>query len=136
MENCIFCKIINKQIQSNIVYEDNEIIAFLDITQVTNGHTLVVPKKHFDSIFDCDEETLSKINIVIKKISQKMNKNLNVSNINILNNSGDLAGQTVKHLHFHIIPRYNSDDGIVIKFNDNKAIESIDFANILNNLKI
>lgn len=120
MKDCIFCKIVNKELPSNIIYEDDICIAILDITQVTRGHTLVLPKIHNSNVFDASSEVLQHIMLVIKLIVDKMHSNLDINNINILNNSGTIAGQTVDHLHFHIIPRYNTQDSISIKFNTNK----------------
>ena len=113
MENCIFCKIANHVIPSSVVYEDDDVIAFLDISQTTMGHTLVVPKKHFTNIFDIDEENAVEIMKAIRVVSNKLKEKLNVSAVNVINNSGELAGQTVMHIHFHVIPRYEND-GIVI----------------------
>lgn len=107
---CLFCKIINGEIPAYKVYEDNDFLAFLDISQATPGHTLVVPKKHFDSIFSIDEETASKMLIVVSKVANLLKDKLGVSAVNILNNSGALAGQTVNHIHIHIIPRYENDN--------------------------
>ena len=107
---CLFCKIINGEIPCYKVYEDSDFLAFLDISQATVGHTLVIPKKHVANIFELDSETASKMLVVIKNITNKLKEKLNLSAVNILNNSGSLAGQTVHHLHFHIIPRYENDN--------------------------
>ncbi len=107
---CLFCKIINGEIPCYKVYEDSDFLAFLDISQATVGHTLVIPKKHVANIFELDSETASKMLVVIKNIANKLKEKLNLSAVNILNNSGSLAGQTVHHLHFHIIPRYENDN--------------------------
>ena len=103
---CLFCKIINGEIPCYKVYEDNDFLAFLDISQATVGHTLVIPKKHVTNVFELDDETASKMLIVVKNVANKLKEKLNLSAVNILNNSGSLAGQTVHHLHIHIIPRY------------------------------
>lgn len=114
---CIFCKIINGEIPSYKVYEDDNFLAFLDISQTTIGHTLVVPKKHYENIFqlpeDCD------IFKVVIKIANALKKALNISDINILNNNGIFAGQTVNHYHIHLIPRYENDN-FKINFSENK----------------
>ena len=106
---CLFCKIINKEIPCYKVYEDDDFLAFLDISQATVGHTLVIPKKHYANIFELDDETASKLLIVVKNVANLLKNKLNLSAVNILNNSGELAGQTVHHLHIHIIPRYEND---------------------------
>ena len=104
---CIFCKIINNEIPSYKVYEDENFLAFLDISQATLGHTLVVPKKHYENIFELPED--SSIFNIVTKLATKIKKATNCSGINILNNNGVSAGQTVNHFHIHIIPRYEND---------------------------
>lgn len=132
MNNCIFCNIINKTLPTNIIYEDEYCLAFLDITQVTKGHTLIVPKKHYHNILDADEETLINIMKVIHKLSNHYVSKLGINNINILNNSGTIAGQTVNHLHFHLIPRYDENDSISINFKShNKNIDKESLSNLL-----
>ncbi len=127
---CIFCKIINNEIPSSKIYEDDNVLAILDISQTSYGHTLVIPKKHYESMFDVEEEDLINITKVINKLVKQFQLKLNINNLNILNNSGDIAGQTVHHLHYHIIPRYSSND-ITINFN----INSYDLNEIENKLK-
>ena len=114
---CIFCSIIEGSIPSARVYEDDICLAILDISQVTRGHTLVLPKKHFDNILECDDETLAHLISVTKKLADKIVKNLNAKGCNILVNTNEAAGQSVMHLHFHIIPRYGEEDGLTIEFN-------------------
>lgn len=116
---CIFCKIINNEIPSSKIYEDEYVLAILDISQATYGHTLVIPKKHYENMFDIDDVTFMHISKIINMLVKKYKVLLNIENVNILNNSGSLAGQVVNHLHFHIIPRYSSDD-VTIKFNNNE----------------
>lgn len=110
---CVFCKIINGEIPSFKIYENDYVLCFLDINASSKGHTLVVPKKHFNNIFDIDEEYSYQIIHAIKIVVNKLKEKLGVENVNIINNSGVLAGQTVMHIHFHIIPRYEND-GITI----------------------
>ncbi|MDD3171472.1 MAG: HIT family protein [Bacilli bacterium] len=104
---CVFCKIASGEIPSYKIYEDDNFLAFLDISQATIGHTLVIPKKHYDSIFDLEEET--KIFNLVILLTKAIKKALNIDNVNILNNNGPLAGQSVNHFHIHIIPRYEND---------------------------
>lgn len=118
MENCIFCKIANKEIPGKIIYEDDMCISFLDLSQTTNGHTLVIPKKHYKNILEVDDEVLEHLIKVTKKLANQIVTNLNASGVNILTNANEVAGQTVMHFHIHIIPRYNQDDQITIKFTD------------------
>ena len=107
---CIFCEIAKGNIPSYTIYEDDYVRAFLDLSQATKGHTLVVPKKHVENIFDMDEETMTHISNAIVKVSKILKNKLNIEALNIVNNSGALAGQTVMHAHFHLIPRYLNDD--------------------------
>ncbi len=125
--NCIFCKIINKDFDSNIVYEDDEIIAFLDKFPSNFGHTLIVPKKHIENIFDMDYDLGATIFKKAIDISNALKKVLNVSDVNILQNNGVNAGQTVFHFHMHVIPRFENDDvnfnWKTQSFDDDKTIE-------------
>ena len=130
---CIFCEIVKGNIPCYKVYEDEACIAFLDISQATIGHTLVVPKKHASNIFELEESDAAHIFKVVKTLSSKICKNLGVKDVNILNNNGALAGQTVDHFHIHIIPRYERD-GFDIKFPSNK-LEKEEFNNLLNKIK-
>ena len=101
---CVFCKIVNKELPAYIVYEDENVVAFLDINPVSEGHTLVVPKKHYERITDMLEEEFKKFmesfQKVVKLIESKLSKDYN-----IVVNHGEKAGQVIKHVHFHVIPR-------------------------------
>lgn len=110
---CVFCKIINGEIPSFKVYENDYVMCFLDINASTDGHTLIVPKKHFDNIFDLDDIYALEIMKAVKHVSCLLKEKLGVKAVNVINNSGELAGQTVMHFHIHVIPRYEND-GIVI----------------------
>lgn len=123
--SCIFCKIINKEIPSKIVYEDELVLAILDLSQATYGHTLVMPKKHYENIYEIDDETLAHLIKIVKKLAIKIKNKLNAKGINILNNNETAAGQSIMHLHFHIIPRYDNDD-LLIKFIDHNKDISLD----------
>lgn len=127
MENCIFCKIINNEIPSYKIYEDDYVLAFLDISQVTKGHTLVIPKKHSNDIFEVDDDSLIKTYQVVKKLSVDLVDKLGANGVNIINNNKAAAGQTVFHFHVHIVPRYDENDNLVLKFNEsaNKDIEAV-----------
>lgn len=109
MENCLFCKIAKKEIPANIIYEDKDVIAFLDIRPINPGHALVVPKKHSENIYDMDEKTLEKIGPVLKKVAIAVKKATNAEGINIGMNNEGVAGQVIMHPHFHIIPRFDHD---------------------------
>lgn len=125
---CIFCSIVKGDIPSYKVYEDNDFLAFLDISQAELGHTLVVPKKHFDNFLEMDDETAKKMIVLVKNLANKVKKATNASGVNILNNNGAAAGQSVNHIHFHIIPRYDNDD-LVIKFTEHKLTQD-EFINL------
>ena len=132
MENCIFCKIANKEIPGKIVYEDDLCLAFLDLSQTTNGHTLVVPKTHYQNILDVDKEVLSHLIKVTKKITNQIITNLDAKGVNVLTNANEVAGQTVMHFHIHIIQRYNETDQIKIDFTDRS--QEVDLDNIFNKI--
>ncbi|MBD5390640.1 HIT family protein [bacterium] len=107
--SCVFCKIVNKELPSYKIYEDEDTYAFLDIAKDIDGHTVVIPKKHVTDITDCDAETLSKVAEAIRIISKHYVEKLGYDGVNILNASGKAAEQSVFHLHFHIIPRKEED---------------------------
>lgn len=130
---CIFCEIIKGNIPNYTVYEDDKCLAFLDISQATIGHTLVVPKKHFANIFELDEGTAKHIFNVVRIVANQISKALNVKDVNILNNNGKLAYQSVDHFHIHIIPRYE-DDAFSIHFSENKLSNDM-FIKILDKIK-
>lgn len=115
---CIFCDIIDGKIPSSKVYEDDDVLAILDVSQVTYGHTLVMPKKHIENILEADENTIVKCSKVISSLSKQIIHNTGAVGCNILNNCGEVAGQTVHHLHFHIIPRYSENDCVSFTFNE------------------
>lgn len=114
----VFEMIIARKIPSHIVYEDDLIIAFLDIQQTTKGHTLIVPKEPYENIFDMPKDLLKHLIAVTQKLAFSIKNAFNASGINLLNNNGVVAGQTVFHYHFHIIPRYE-DDNFDITFSNN-----------------
>lgn len=123
---CVFCDIVEGKIPSKKIYENNSIIAILDISQTTKGHTLLIPKKHYDNLLSTDEDVLKEMITVAKSLGNKIVQNLNATGLNILINTNESAGQTVMHTHMHLIPRYNSLDSIEIKFTQNEYdIDSI-----------
>lgn len=141
MSDCVFCKIIDGEIPSYTIYEDEYVKAFLDISQATPGHTLVVPKKHVANIYEYDEKLAEKVFSRIPKIARAIQKSApDILGMNIVNNNGELAYQSVFHSHFHLIPRYSENDGFSMSFQDNsdkyneEAFEQIK-ANIINSLE-
>lgn len=118
MDNCIFCKIIAGEIPSTKIYEDECLVAFLDITQTTKGHTLVVPKKHTRNLMAMAPEDASQLFAKIPEIANKLSDALGAKGMNILQNNEEIAGQTVFHTHVHLIPRYAEDDGFHARFTE------------------
>jgi len=109
MSDCIFCKIIAGEILCFKVYEDSDVLAFLDIKPATKGHTLVIPKQHAQDIFDIQGEALERVSIVAKKLSARLKEVLGVDGIRLSQSNGHAAGQEVMHFHLHVIPRYEND---------------------------
>ena len=108
-ENCIFCKILADEIPSSVVYEDDDFRAILDVNPAARGHVIILPKNHAANIFELPDEDASKILIVAKKIATAMKKTYQCDGVNILQNNGEASGQTVFHLHVHVIPRFEGD---------------------------
>ena len=109
MADCVFCKIVKGELPSDKVYEDQDTVAFLDINPTREGHTLVIPKKHFVNMEDISEEDLQKVIVVVKKIGKALKEGLGVESYNICENNDPAAGQIIPHVHFHLIPRYKGD---------------------------
>ncbi len=130
MDNCIFCKIIKKEIPADIIYENEKTIAFLDITpaQPKGGHTLVLPKEHHELVSEMSDESAKAVMLTIKKISKALLQF--GEGMNIIQNNKKVAGQYVPHIHFHLIPRFEHD-GITIekwsahKYKDAKEIKEV-----------
>ena len=118
-EDCIFCKIANHEVPSSIIYEDDDVISFLDISQTTKGHALVIPKEHFDNFLSVDKETMHKVMDVAQRIGQADIAVLGAKGVNILTNVNKEAGQSVYHFHVHVIPRYAKNEGFQITMKEN-----------------
>ena len=114
MQDCIFCKIAEGIIPSTKVYEDDDVIAFLDINPATIGHTLVISKNHYDNFLATPPEIMHKVMSVAQRLGQIMMKKLLARGVNILTNCYPAAGQSVLHFHVHVIPRYDKTDGLQI----------------------
>ncbi|WP_010650114.1 HIT family protein [Oceanobacillus massiliensis] len=110
-EDCIFCKIINGDIPSAKVYEDEQVYAFLDISQVTKGHTLIIPKNHMKNIYETTPEAAKELFARVPVIANAIKKTYSPLGMNLLNNNEAAAEQSVFHLHIHLIPRYGEGDG-------------------------
>lgn len=117
-ETCIFCKIVRGEEQSHKVYEDEHLLAFLDIEPVNKGHTLVIPKKHYPTILDVEPDEMANLARVFKTVSAGLKQEFGYDAFNIHQNNGRVAGQVVDHIHFHIWPRH-SQDQMEIKFPNN-----------------
>lgn len=113
---CVFCEIIKGSIPSYKVYEDDKTLAILDISQATKGHCLVLPKNHVENYVELSKDDQLACMQTIQKVTKILKNSLKVDNFNLLSNCGELAGQSVMHCHFHIIPRYE-EDSFVIKQN-------------------
>lgn len=105
-DNCIFCKIINGDIPSRKLYEDDKFIVILDVGPASKGHALILPKEHYANIYEMPEDLCAEAMKVAKKMAAKMTDALQADGFNILQNNGEAAGQTVFHFHMHLIPRY------------------------------
>ena len=123
MSETIFSKIISGEIPSFKIYENDYVYAFLDISQVTKGHTLLVPKKVSANIFETDEETMKHIGAALPKVANAIKRAFNPDGLNIIQNNGEFADQSVFHIHFHLIPRYENDiDGFGYKWETHEDI--------------
>ena len=107
--DCIFCAIAAGEIPSFKVYEDDLALAYLDINPFSKGHTLVIPKAHAAGLLDADDKMLSELVLRVKKVASQVKEKIGCDGFNILQNNGEAAGQTVRHIHFHIVPRWNGD---------------------------
>ena len=117
---CVFCEIIAGNIPGKKVYEDDDVLAILDISQTTKGHTLVMPKKHYDNFLQMPEDEYANLMKKVQMIAKKIVKNLDAKGVNILINTNEVAGQSVMHTHVHIIPRYDENDTVSFTFKENK----------------
>ncbi len=111
-QDCIFCKIVSKEAPANVIYEDEQVVAFLSNRPVNEGHTLVVPKKHYENIFEIPEEEAAYLFRVVKRVAVAVRKAMAAEGVRIVQNNGWAAGQVVFHLHVHVIPM-EPNDGFV-----------------------
>ena len=132
--DCIFCKIVNGEIPSHKIYEDENVLAFLDITHGTKGHTLIIPKKHVRNIYDLDEKTIIDVFKVVPKIANALKKAFNPIGLNLINNN-DQPHQSVFHFHVHLIPRYENDGMELSTVNNYGKFEPAYFNNLVDLIK-
>ncbi len=109
-DNCIFCKIIEGQIPSATIFEDEDFKVILDISPAAKGHALILPKEHYANIYELPEELAAKAMVLAKKLATNMTEKLQCDGFNLVQNNGEVAGQTVFHFHLHLIPRYKDGD--------------------------
>ena len=122
-DNCIFCKLANKDIPTNIIYEDEKFTVILDASPATKGHALILPKNHAANIYELPDEDAADIFVLAKKLATKMTEILHCDGFNIVQNNGEVAGQTVFHFHMHLIPRYKNDEKLCWNHADLSAEE-------------
>ncbi|MDD6845403.1 MAG: HIT family protein [Lachnospira sp.] len=108
-DDCIFCKLANGIIPTNSLYEDDVVKVIFDAGPASSGHVLILPKEHFDNVYSLDDDTAAHIFQVAVKVAKALKEGLNLEGLNIVQNNGEIAGQTVFHFHMHIIPRYKGD---------------------------
>jgi histidine triad (HIT) family protein len=107
---CIFCKIVKGEIPSSKIYEDEEVLAFMDLFPVNRGHALIIPKEHYENLLEMDEEIVAKVSKIVRKVAEAVKKGVNAEGINISQSNGKVAGQEIMHTHFHVIPRFKEDE--------------------------
>ena len=137
MENkdCIFCKIAEGIIPSHKIYEDDDVLAFLDISQVTPGHTLVISKKHYTNFLTAEKDIMHKVMDVAQRIGQAEISILGAKGVNILTNVNKEAGQSVFHFHVHVIPRYIADEGFRIEMKENPNLAELSLPALASEIK-
>lgn len=121
-EDCIFCKIANGEIPARTIYEDENFRVILDLAPATRGHALILPKEHAANLYELPEETAAAVMVLAKKLAVSMSEKLNFDGLNLMQNNGEAAGQTVSHFHLHMIPRY-VNDGQALGLAPGKATE-------------
>jgi histidine triad (HIT) family protein len=108
--DCVFCKIVRKEAAASVIYEDTQVLAFMDIRPVSEGHTLIIPKKHYVDIYDTPEELVCYTHKITKRIATAVKKATNADGISIVQQNGKAAGQDIFHLHVHVIPRFEGQN--------------------------
>ena len=132
-ESCIFCRIVRKQAPASVVYEDDAVIAFLDIRPLNMGHTLVIPKSHYVDIFDTPEAQVSQVYKVSKLIALAVKKATRAGGVSIIQQNGKAAGQDIFHLHVHVVPRFEGQK--LAAFNELKVVERAKLDGIAEEIK-
>ena len=114
---CLFCRIAAHELNAHCVYEDDVVMAFLDIQPITRGHTLIIPKQHYDNFAATPSRTFARMHAVAARLSRHYDRVLKPQGYNLLSNMREAAGQSVFHVHLHLIPRYDAQDGLMLRFN-------------------
>lgn len=125
-DDCIFCKIANGEIPSRSLYEDDEFKVIMDLAPATKGHSLILPKNHFNNLYELPDETASKAMMLAKKMATVMTEKLSCDGFNLVQNNGECAGQTIFHFHLHLIPRYLDDDQNILFEATHPSAEELD----------
>lgn len=134
--NCIFCKLANGEIPTNAIYEDEDFKVILDASPASKGHALILPKEHYANIYEIDDEVLAKASKLAKKIITHEKDVLKCDGYNVVQNNGEVAGQTVFHYHMHLIPRYASDDNTNVIEWKHKEFTDDEMAQICKKMKL
>jgi histidine triad (HIT) family protein len=121
----LFTKIINREIPAKIIYEDDKVLAFLDLAQDTKGHTLVIPKEHTESVLSASDEVIAYVNTVARDLALKLMKVYGAKGVNILTNANPIAGQTVFHYHVHILPRYDENELKLVSTSKKSTLDEV-----------
>ena len=134
-KDCIFCKIAEGIIPSHKIYEDDDVLAFLDISQVTPGHALVISKKHYANFLTAEKDIMHKVMDVAQRIGQAEMSILGAKGVNILTNVNKEAGQSVFHFHVHVIPRYIANEGFRIEMKENPKLGELSLPTLASEIK-
>ena len=135
MSDCLFCKIVNKEIPATVVYEDDDVLVFMDIGPIIKGHALVISKKHYDPVTETPDPILSKLHLTAKRVAKAQLNGLGADGVNIMQNNGTASGQEVPHIHVHVIPRFN-DDGHHWNWNAKKYDDFEEMAKLAEKMQI
>ena len=124
-DDCIFCKIANGEIPTNSLYEDEDFRVILDMAPASKGHALILPKEHADNVFELPDEIGAKVIPLARKMATRMKEKLQCDGFHLLQNNGEIAGQTVMHFHLHLIPRYANENNIILWAKGNPTQEEL-----------
>ena len=132
---CIFCQIVDGSLPSHRIYEDMDVLAFLDIQQITSGHTIVIPKHHYDNFLSTPKQVMNQVMNVAQRIGQAQMQTLDAKGVNLLSNVLRAAGQSVFHFHVHVIPRYLPSDRLKITIQKADSSDQLNLPTLAKQLK-